>query len=128
MAPATAGAVFLGLCLPLRAQEGHYTVTAPDLFAAPYFSFLLERTPNVQPAEPRSWRKWPSTRNDAGRTLQLPLRQLPEGVRNGAARVEGDRGVADGFPAESLTDRVHGAIGEEARHPSPSARAPSLVG
>ncbi len=34
-----------------------YTVTAPDPFVAPYFSFLLERTPKAQPAEPRSWRK-----------------------------------------------------------------------
>jgi predicted dithiol-disulfide oxidoreductase (DUF899 family) len=34
-----------------------YTVSAPDPFVAPYFSFLLERTPREQPAEPRSWRK-----------------------------------------------------------------------
>jgi len=34
-----------------------YTVTAPDPFVAPYFGFLLERTPRAQPAEPRSWRK-----------------------------------------------------------------------
>ncbi|HEY6549948.1 MAG TPA: DUF899 family protein [Solirubrobacterales bacterium] len=34
-----------------------YTVTAPDPFVAPYFSFLLERTPKPQPGEPRSWRK-----------------------------------------------------------------------
>jgi predicted dithiol-disulfide oxidoreductase (DUF899 family) len=34
-----------------------YTVTAPDPFVAPYFSFLLERAPKPQPAEPRSWRK-----------------------------------------------------------------------
>ena len=34
-----------------------YTVTAPDPFVAPYFSFLLERTPKAPPAEPRSWRK-----------------------------------------------------------------------
>jgi predicted dithiol-disulfide oxidoreductase (DUF899 family) len=34
-----------------------YTVSAPDPFVAPYFSFLLERTPKAQPAEPRSWRK-----------------------------------------------------------------------
>jgi hypothetical protein len=34
-----------------------YTVTAPDPFVAPYFSFLLERPPKAQPAEPRSWRK-----------------------------------------------------------------------
>jgi len=34
-----------------------YTVTAPDPFVAPYFSFLLERTPKPQPKEPRSWRK-----------------------------------------------------------------------
>jgi predicted dithiol-disulfide oxidoreductase (DUF899 family) len=34
-----------------------YTVSAPDPFVAPYFSFLLERTPKPQPAEPRSWRK-----------------------------------------------------------------------
>jgi len=34
-----------------------YTVMAPDSFVAPYFSFLLERTPKPQPEEPRSWRK-----------------------------------------------------------------------
>src|SRR5215510_3124563 len=34
-----------------------YTVSAPDPFVAPYFSFLLERTPMPQSAEPRSWRK-----------------------------------------------------------------------
>jgi len=34
-----------------------YTVSAPDPFVAPYASFLLDRTPKGQPAEPRSWRK-----------------------------------------------------------------------
>jgi predicted dithiol-disulfide oxidoreductase (DUF899 family) len=34
-----------------------YTVSAPDPFVAPYFSFLLDRTPKAQPDEPRSWRK-----------------------------------------------------------------------
>ncbi|MGH7511460.1 MAG: DUF899 family protein [Gemmatimonadales bacterium] len=34
-----------------------YTVSAPDPFVAPYYSFLLDRTPKSQPAEPRSWRK-----------------------------------------------------------------------
>jgi len=34
-----------------------YTVSAPDPFVAPYFSFLLERTPKPQPDEPRSFRK-----------------------------------------------------------------------
>jgi predicted dithiol-disulfide oxidoreductase (DUF899 family) len=34
-----------------------YTVTAPDPFVAPYYSFLLERTAKAQPTEPRSWRK-----------------------------------------------------------------------
>src|SRR5579859_7632993 len=34
-----------------------YTVSAPDPFVAPYFSFLLERTSKEEPAEPRSWRK-----------------------------------------------------------------------
>ena len=34
-----------------------YTVSAPDPFVAPYSSFLLERTPKIQPAEPRAWRK-----------------------------------------------------------------------
>jgi predicted dithiol-disulfide oxidoreductase (DUF899 family) len=34
-----------------------YTVTAPDPFVAPYYTFLLERTPKPQPPEPRSWRK-----------------------------------------------------------------------
>ncbi len=34
-----------------------YTVMAPDPFVAPYYSFLLERTPKAQPVEPRTWRK-----------------------------------------------------------------------
>ena len=34
-----------------------YTVTAPDPFVAPYFNFLLERTPKEQPEEVRTWRK-----------------------------------------------------------------------
>jgi predicted dithiol-disulfide oxidoreductase (DUF899 family) len=34
-----------------------YTVSAPDPFVAPYFSFLLERTPKGQPAEPLISRK-----------------------------------------------------------------------
>jgi predicted dithiol-disulfide oxidoreductase (DUF899 family) len=34
-----------------------YTVTAPDPFVAPYFSFLLDRTPKPQPAEPLDYRK-----------------------------------------------------------------------
>src|SRR6266568_78284 len=34
-----------------------YTVSAPDPFVAPYYSFLLERTPKAQPAGPRTWRK-----------------------------------------------------------------------
>jgi hypothetical protein len=32
-------------------------VMAPDPFVAPYYSFLLARTPKAQPAEPRTWRK-----------------------------------------------------------------------
>ena len=34
-----------------------YTVTAPDPFVAPYFSFLLERTPKTPAPEYLSWRK-----------------------------------------------------------------------
>jgi predicted dithiol-disulfide oxidoreductase (DUF899 family) len=34
-----------------------YTVTAPDPFVAPYFNFLIDRTPKAPPPEPRSWRK-----------------------------------------------------------------------
>jgi predicted dithiol-disulfide oxidoreductase (DUF899 family) len=34
-----------------------YTVTAPDPFVAPYFSFLVARTPKGPSAEPRAWRK-----------------------------------------------------------------------
>ena len=34
-----------------------YTVSAPDPFVAPYFTFLLERAPKAQPDEPRAWRK-----------------------------------------------------------------------
>jgi predicted dithiol-disulfide oxidoreductase (DUF899 family) len=34
-----------------------YTVSAPDPFVAPYFNFLLDRTPKAQPAEPLNYRK-----------------------------------------------------------------------
>lgn len=34
-----------------------YTVRAPDPFVAPYFNFLLDRTPKPQPSEPRTFRK-----------------------------------------------------------------------
>jgi len=34
-----------------------YTVMAPDPFVAPYFSFLLDRTPKPQPSEIHAWRK-----------------------------------------------------------------------
>ena len=34
-----------------------YTVAAPDPFVAPYYSFLLDRTPNAQPDAPLNWRK-----------------------------------------------------------------------
>jgi predicted dithiol-disulfide oxidoreductase (DUF899 family) len=34
-----------------------YTVAAPDPFVAPYYTFLLERTPMPPPPEPRAWRK-----------------------------------------------------------------------
>ena len=34
-----------------------YTVMAPDPFVAPYFSFLLERTPRGSSDEARAWRK-----------------------------------------------------------------------
>jgi predicted dithiol-disulfide oxidoreductase (DUF899 family) len=34
-----------------------YTVRAPDPFVAPYHSFLLQRTPKAESAEPRAWRK-----------------------------------------------------------------------
>jgi predicted dithiol-disulfide oxidoreductase (DUF899 family) len=34
-----------------------YTVQAPDPFVAPYHTFLLQRTPKAEPAEPRAWRK-----------------------------------------------------------------------
>jgi predicted dithiol-disulfide oxidoreductase (DUF899 family) len=34
-----------------------YTVQAPDPFVAPYFSFLMERTPKEPPSDPSSWRK-----------------------------------------------------------------------
>jgi predicted dithiol-disulfide oxidoreductase (DUF899 family) len=34
-----------------------YTVSAPDPFVAPYFSFLAERTPKKGSDEPRSFRK-----------------------------------------------------------------------
>jgi predicted dithiol-disulfide oxidoreductase (DUF899 family) len=34
-----------------------YTVTAPDPFVAPFFSFLLDRTPKPQPDAPLSYRK-----------------------------------------------------------------------
>jgi hypothetical protein len=63
-----------------------------------------------------------------GEVLQLPLRQLTEGVGNGAPGVERDRGVADRFPAEPVADLVDGAVGEQPCYPSLGTRAPPLVG
>ena len=34
-----------------------YTVTAPDPFVRPYFSFLLDRMPKAPPSDSRAWRK-----------------------------------------------------------------------
>jgi predicted dithiol-disulfide oxidoreductase (DUF899 family) len=34
-----------------------YSVAAPDPFVAPYFSFLLDRTPKPQPSDPLNYRK-----------------------------------------------------------------------
>jgi predicted dithiol-disulfide oxidoreductase (DUF899 family) len=34
-----------------------YSVSAPDPFVAPYFNWLLERMPSIEPSEPRTWRK-----------------------------------------------------------------------
>jgi predicted dithiol-disulfide oxidoreductase (DUF899 family) len=34
-----------------------YTVSAPDPFVAPYYSFMLQRTPKAPASEIRSWRK-----------------------------------------------------------------------
>jgi predicted dithiol-disulfide oxidoreductase (DUF899 family) len=34
-----------------------YMVAAPDPFVAPYYYFLLDRTPKEPPEEPRAWRK-----------------------------------------------------------------------
>jgi predicted dithiol-disulfide oxidoreductase (DUF899 family) len=34
-----------------------YTVMAPDPFVAPYFSFLLDRTPKPKPDDPGTWRR-----------------------------------------------------------------------
>src|SRR5947199_1100960 len=34
-----------------------YTVTAPDPFVSPFFSFLMRRAPKPGPQAPRSWRK-----------------------------------------------------------------------
>ena len=34
-----------------------YTVTAPDPFVAPFFNFLLDRTPKPRPGEPLNYRK-----------------------------------------------------------------------
>ena len=34
-----------------------YTVAAPDPFVAPYYAFLLERTPKGPSDEFRAWRK-----------------------------------------------------------------------
>jgi len=44
-----------------------YTVTAPDPFVAPYFEFLLDRTPKPRPEEPRAWRKGEYPAIQAGR-------------------------------------------------------------
>src|SRR5260370_11133641 len=56
-----------------------YTVTAPDPFVAPYFSFLLERTPKAQPAGPRGWRKdeYPEGRRPGRLAAQLLAPHIP---------------------------------------------------
>jgi len=41
----------------ILARHGGKPSSAPDPFIAPYFSYLPDRTPKAQPAEPRSWRK-----------------------------------------------------------------------
>src|SRR5262249_44139482 len=44
-----------------------YTVTAPDPFVAPYFSFLLDRTPKPQPDEPLNYART-NTRTEISRS------------------------------------------------------------
>jgi hypothetical protein len=35
-----------------------YMVSAPDPFVAPFFGFLLDRTPKPQPDEPLAYRRY----------------------------------------------------------------------
>ena len=51
-----------------------YTVMAPDPFVAPYFSFLLERTPKPQSGEAGDWRK-DDTRTERNRGYGLRSRR-----------------------------------------------------
>src|SRR4051794_20368591 len=51
------GASFIAFARDNGTVYHTYTVQAPDPFVAPYHSFLLDRTPKPEPAEPRAWRK-----------------------------------------------------------------------
>jgi predicted dithiol-disulfide oxidoreductase (DUF899 family) len=51
------GPGFIAFALDDGVVHHTYTVMAPDPFVAPYHSFLLDRTPKPEPAEPRAWRK-----------------------------------------------------------------------
>ena len=53
-----------------------YTVTAPDPFVAPYHSFLLERTPKAQPADPPMLRKDEFPHGTPAVAFSPSLRQL----------------------------------------------------
>ena len=48
---------WIAFALEDRVVYHTYTVAAPDPFVAPYYSFLLDRTPKPGPAEPGDWRK-----------------------------------------------------------------------
>ncbi|HEX5558998.1 MAG TPA: DUF899 family protein [Gaiellales bacterium] len=67
-----------------------YTVSAPDPFVAPYFSFLLERTPMPRPGDFRSWRKdeypdWGGGGSPAA-SADSPERRRDDGWRRGTRR------------------------------------------
>jgi hypothetical protein len=63
------------------------TVMAPDPFVAPYYSFLLERTPKAQPAEPVLGGRT-STRTDTAATLGNRDNLVPARPQSPKARVD----------------------------------------
>ena len=51
------GPSWIGFALDGGVVYHTYTVMAPDPFVAPYYTFLLDRTPKGRQDEFRAWRK-----------------------------------------------------------------------